>query len=196
MSYYILVNCLNILTIVVSTQAAYYGFAFENDEMFERCPDVPDSFYVAEVVDNTNIEMNYSEGFVSVSGNHTLKWEGVQPTDRIDANGEVYQFRRGTWQPTPFSVRIRDFCKVQFDPTSYWYQLWSKHIPVNERKCVNNYGHTYSYEPFTVDARLELFTNMEGRYKIVGRAFAYDEKNEKRKNTICFQVIGEFYKIK
>ncbi|XP_061388766.1 uncharacterized protein LOC133323880 [Musca vetustissima] len=162
--------------------------------MFEGCPDVPNSFNVIDVVDNTFIEMEYADGFVSVAGNHTLLWD-VQPTDRIEASGEMYHYRRGSWQPTPFSMTITDFCSVQFDPKSLWYQVWTRHIPKERRKCVNNYGHNYSYEPFTVDVSYESITNLEGRYKVMGYGYAYDENNKRRNNTICYQVIGEIYTI-
>ncbi|XP_061394326.1 uncharacterized protein LOC133329884 [Musca vetustissima] len=181
MSLFKVISFLVYFRTIVVVKAALYGFAFENDEMFDDCPDVPYSVNVLDIGDLSNIEMDYTDGFVSVSGNHTVTWEGVQPTDRIECIAEVYQFRRGAWQPTPFTIIEKDFCKVQFDPTSVWYQVWSKHIPEHLRICFNNYGIMYAYEPFTVDARFNFITFVEGRYKLVGRGFAYDERNLKRK---------------
>lgn len=45
----------------------------------------------------------------------------------------------------------------------------------------------------TVD---DYITNMEGRHKIVVRISAFDELNNKRPNTICFEVMGEYVKHK
>lgn len=124
------------------------------------------------------------------------------------------KFQRGTWQPTTWSGRVLNFCSVQYDVKTMWYQTWSSHIPEDERKCLNNYGvgslfqsglfysrcsylqHVYHYRDMDVNTVDEFITNMEGRYKIVIQISAFDEFNVKRPNSICFEIIGEYIKYK
>ncbi|XP_073813452.1 uncharacterized protein [Musca autumnalis] len=137
-----------------------------------------------------------SEGRVRVSGNTTSWWEGVESTDRIEGRGELYKFQRGAWQVTPISMSVTDFCKSQFDPSSVWYQVWTRNIPLNERKCINVYGHVVHYKQVDIDTVFTLPTNMEGRHKLVVEFVAYGQWNKRRSKTICVQILGEIIKVK
>ncbi|XP_073847537.1 uncharacterized protein [Musca autumnalis] len=184
-----------------SLAAASYGSRFEfvidNDRIFESCPDIPEANGPFDVVDVSELVYEFNEGYVRIKGQMTFEWEGVEATDRIAGHAEVYRFQRGTWQPTMFSMSINDFCAQQFDETTIWYKVWSHHIPMNERNCINNYGQVYHYEPFDVETVTNFSINMEGRHKIVVNMYAFDQHNVKRPNTdICLQIHGEFIKKK
>lgn len=56
--------------------------------------------------------------------------------------------------------------------------------------------HVYHYQQIHVNTVDDYITNMEGRHKIVVNIRAFDELNNKRPNTICFEVMGEYVKYK
>lgn len=60
----------------------------------------------------------------------------------------------------------------------------------------NSFQHTYHYRPFKVNTIAQYRHNMEGRHKLVVRAYAYDSDNVRRPNIICFEVKGEYVKVK
>ncbi|XP_073848580.1 uncharacterized protein [Musca autumnalis] len=144
----------------------------------------------------TNMHFEYEEDRIKINGSTACKWGGVQSTDRIKLKAEMFKFRRGDWQLTPLTMHVQDFCSFQFIPGYSWYSAWSQHIAANERKCLNNYGHIYHYKPYVMDNRFDHYANVEGRHKVVIRFEAYDMLNQKRANDICFQVIGEYFKVK
>ncbi|XP_073840858.1 uncharacterized protein [Musca autumnalis] len=184
------------ISLVAVVRASRYEFVFYNQDIFENCPQILGNKALHDLMNMSEITFELFEGYLSVVGNATLVWEGVEPTDRVQGKGELYKFQRGTWQVTPLSMVISDFCKVQFDPKTMWYQHWGQHIPLDERKCINTRGHTYHFEPFNVDTIFDYPMNIEGRHKIIFELMAYDQWNKRRPKTICIQVVGEIIKVK
>ncbi|XP_058986428.1 uncharacterized protein LOC131806389 [Musca domestica] len=190
---------ISIVCLLYSVQPAYfalYEFILENDEVFDDCPQIPGNHGIHDLFDITNVTLAYSEGHVTVSGWGPCAWEGVEPTDRIGGRAELLKYHRGTWQPTPISIAVPDFCETLFDPTSMTYQVWGRHIHESERKCINNNGHIYHHEPFEVDTVFQFPWNVEERHKLVVKGTAYDLWNRPRPKEICFQIFGEFIKVK
>ncbi|XP_075168370.1 uncharacterized protein LOC142240558 [Haematobia irritans] len=177
--------------------AGRYQFIYSNEYVYDRCENAPPGAKgIENLVDLSNLHMEYIDGNIQVNGNATCVWKDVLPTDRIEWRVQVYKFIRGTWQPTVLSVYMPNFCDSITDKNSITYQVWAKHIFEEDQKCLNNYGHTYRHHPFEVDMVYEFGTNMEGRYKIVDTFTAYDGYNIQRPNKICFEHIGEFIKVK
>ncbi|XP_058983615.1 uncharacterized protein LOC109613956 [Musca domestica] len=174
-----------------------FDFIRDSEDIAEDCPNMPDTKGIFDIVDLTGLTIEFNEGYVSCSGEAKMMWEDVEPTDRIAGYGELFKFQRGTWQPTTFFVRVFNFCERQFDNNSIWYDIWTRHIREEHRKCINHYGHVYHYQPFDVETVNDFPTNMEGRHKIVIHLDAYDKQNVKRRNAaVCFQISGEFIKVK
>ncbi|XP_073848971.1 uncharacterized protein [Musca autumnalis] len=184
-------------SLVTTSYGSRYEFIMDDVEVFGRCADKPKAKAIQDIVDLSEYKIEFNEGYVTASGQMTLRWEGVEATDRIAGNAELYKFQRGTWQPTMISLTEHNFCVRQFDISTIWYKVWGQYIPKNERKCINNYGHVYHFEPFDVETVTEFTNNMEGRHKIVINMYAFDMKNVKRPNTdVCLEIIGEFIKVK
>ncbi|XP_005190239.3 uncharacterized protein LOC131804583 [Musca domestica] len=177
-------------------QGADYEFTPDDDQIFTACPDKPGTNGILDIVDISEIILEYNDGVVRVEGNMTFIWKDVKPTDRMEVIGEMLKFQRGSWQPTILTMRLRDFCRVQYDPLAPWYAVWSVNVPENERKCINNVGHTIHYRPYNVNTTVKYFINLEGRHKIVVNIYAYDENGRKRPKSYCFEVIGVFAKVR
>ncbi|XP_019894705.2 uncharacterized protein LOC101897016 [Musca domestica] len=176
---------------------SYFDFIVDNDEIFEKCPDRPEAMGIHDIVDLSEFIIEFKEGYVSGRGQMTMHWKGVEATDRVYGYSELFKFQRGTWQPTTVLVHEFNFCKRQFDATTIWYNVWSRHIRREDQKCINNYEHVYHYEPFDVETVSYFPTNMEGLHKIVIHLDAYDKFNVRRANAeVCFQISGEFIKVK
>ncbi|XP_073840686.1 uncharacterized protein [Musca autumnalis] len=143
------------ISLAVLVEAYRYEFVFDDSEIFANCPHIPDNNGIHDLVDMSKITYELMEDGIKVFGNTTFVWEGVKPSDRIQMRGEVFKFQQGTWHVTSLSMTVQDFCKVQFDPNALWYQMWGKHVPLDERECVNVNGHTYHFEPFTIDTFVE-----------------------------------------
>ncbi|XP_073848535.1 uncharacterized protein [Musca autumnalis] len=183
-----------LLYFIIKIHAARYQFFFDNEAMFDKCPHLNGSNGIHDLFDLTKLNLTYSEGSLHCSGNATTVWD-VQPSDRIELHCEVFKYERGGWQPTVLSFTSKDFCQMQFDKNSFSYQIWSKNIPEEERLCVNNYGVTYHYIPFSIETIFDILVNIEGRHKVVSTFVAYENGIKPRPNKICFQYIGEFVKV-
>ncbi|XP_019893371.2 uncharacterized protein LOC101896941 [Musca domestica] len=180
-----------------SVDGARFEFILDNDRIFDDCTHIPGSKGMDHLLDFKELHMEFQDGRVGIRGNSTNVWEGVKSTDIVQGHGELHKFQRGDWQPTPILMVAMDFCKVQFDPKTDWYQLWTKNVPEHERKCINTYGQVYHYNDFTVDTVFDFPANMEGRYKLVTRFRAMDPVTlQYRPSEICYQVLGEFIKLK
>ncbi|XP_061390625.1 uncharacterized protein LOC133325949 [Musca vetustissima] len=193
-SYFLLLLLTWLLSVA---KAGRYEYIVENDAVFDKCPELENNNGIDDLMDMSGVNFEYFEGKIYVTGNASLVWEGVESTDIVTGYGELLKFQRGYWQPTPIYMSTKDFCSIQFNKASVWYQMWTRYIPEDERKCINNYGHIYHYENFNVNTVLEFAYNMEGRYKLLARFQAVDpETKEQRPKEICFQIFGEFVKVK
>ncbi|XP_059223304.1 uncharacterized protein LOC131997055 [Stomoxys calcitrans] len=151
-----------VLLLIILVEGMLYEIVLENEEIFSNCPA---SNGIHDIVDTTEFYFKMDGEAIDVGGNATCKMQGVNSTDRIDLEVEIFIFRRGVWQMTPYSMRIKNFCSSMFNPTTLWYQWWFKYVPEDERLCLTHYGHIYHFTPFRVDASMEFALNVEGRYK-------------------------------
>ncbi|XP_075167571.1 uncharacterized protein LOC142239670 [Haematobia irritans] len=185
------------LFLVKLAQGTRYQFAFDNEDLFEKCPDVPGTNGIHDFFSMDGIEIQYDDGQITIGGNSTVMWKDAQPTDRITAKFELFKFFRGKWQLTPYTLFTSDWCASMFDRTTLWYEMWTRHIVEEDRICLNNYGHKYHLETYMVSAVLDVYSNLEGRYKCVMQFQAFDKANRARSSQpLCTQVVGEFFKIK
>ncbi|XP_073848239.1 uncharacterized protein [Musca autumnalis] len=181
---------------LIHVNAATYEFLLDNDEIFDNCPHIPDNNGFHDIFDIKNLNIEYNEGRATISGNVTCQWDGVEASDRIKGKGELLKFQRGAWQPTPISTTTFDFCADEFKPNSIWYDMWTKHINEKDRLCLNNYGLVYRMNKFSLNSAIDFAGNMEGRYKVFVHLEAFDSSNRKRPKEICYQIFGEFVKVK
>ncbi|XP_075165445.1 uncharacterized protein LOC142237873 [Haematobia irritans] len=177
------------------SQGIRYKLFFDNPDLFESCPDEPDTNGIHDLFDITECKIHFNDGSIRVSGNVTCIWQDVQPTDRIELRFEVFKFQRGKWQLTPISGVVTDFCKSQFKDDTLWYTFWAQHVPVDERLCLNNIGEVYHHGTFDSDTTMDIPASIQGRHKVTVTFTAYDQLNAKRPNRICFEVIGDFEKL-
>ncbi|XP_059223303.1 uncharacterized protein LOC131997054 [Stomoxys calcitrans] len=119
-----------------------------------------------DIVDLSEINFDFDGELFDISGNVTSKMEGVDPTDRLDLEIEVFKMARGAWQMTPYSIRRKDFCRTMWNTNTLLYEWVFKYVPKEEQLCPTNYNHTYHTIPFKVNPTMEFALNMEGRYKV------------------------------
>ncbi|XP_073848582.1 uncharacterized protein [Musca autumnalis] len=183
-----------LLCIIPLNYAKLYQFFFDNEHLFDKCSHIEGSNGIYDMVDITELNLEFSEGNINCSGNVTIIWD-VQPEDRIEFHGEIFKYGRGSWQPTVYNVLSKDFCEAQYDKNLYWYQLWAKNIPTEEQICVNHKGLTYHHTPFSINSVFDVPVNAEGRHKIEITFTAYENGIVERPNSICFQIVGELIKV-
>lgn len=199
-------------------QGAFYEFLFDDDEIFSACPGLPGSNGIHDVLDMSNINIEYHEGRVHINGNSTYVWSDVRPTDRIEVcvfffrirrkywkiilpfafflqiTLDILKYRRGAWQPTIFTLHLFDFCREQYNVHSRWYKVWSSNILEHDRKCINNYG--VDLKSCSMAVFNFVISNMEGRHRHVLNIYAYDAFNVRRPKSYCFEIKGEYVKVK
>ncbi|XP_017856805.1 PREDICTED: uncharacterized protein LOC108609597 [Drosophila arizonae] len=175
-----------------------YRFIPEDDEFFEDCDNAPsNALNLHGFVDTSQISFSRNNGIITVSGNTTAIWN-IKPGDRIEGKAVMFQYDRGIWRPTQFSVTVRNCCAVIYDKPQYWYKYWTQHITNREEikdQCFYP-GTKMIYEPFEIDVLMQ-FTGLplNGRYKIVTTFRAFDKRNVQRDTIICLQTVGEFERL-
>ncbi|XP_023179116.1 uncharacterized protein LOC111605018 [Drosophila hydei] len=178
--------------------ALKYLFVPEDDDFFADCPKSSSNVLnVHGMADMSKLTLARNNGKISISGNSTMIWN-IKPGDRIEMVGKLYQFVRGKWLQTPFSMTVPDSCPLLYDKPQYWYKYWTRHIINAEDikdKCFYP-GTKLIHEPFDVNVVMQ-FTGLplSGRYKIVTTFKAFDQKNVQRDTSICIEVFGEFERI-
>lgn len=71
-------------------EAARYEFVFDNDQLCDSCPDILGNNGINDLFDLSDLTLEYSETRISITGNMTCVWEGVQPGDRIEVSHNFY----------------------------------------------------------------------------------------------------------
>jgi len=133
----------------------------------------------------------------------------------------VLHYNRGSWEPTVFNSYTPDFCATMFDPNQYWFKYWFKNFENREEiqeKCLATPGVSIvifalihktfpsglsfqtvlMYNPFTVVPQINnvMGPSLKGRYKVIFLFEAFNEKDERRPSSVCFEITGEAEKIK
>ncbi|KAH8292020.1 hypothetical protein KR054_003527 [Drosophila jambulina] len=176
-----------------------YEFELEDDQVYTKCLDNPNGLKGIEgMLDLSDLTLELGAEGIVVSGNVTTVWD-VEPTDRIEARISTLHWDRGFWQPTILNIYIFDFCKVMYDKNQLWYSMMTEHVINKDEvqdKCVKHKGTTLVYEQYL----LKLYFGMglvlpPGRHRIIINTVAIDLNNVTRPNGICFEIVGQFYKI-
>ncbi|XP_075157298.1 uncharacterized protein LOC142230538 [Haematobia irritans] len=178
-----------IITVVVN--GTIYDFFFSSEDIFENCRGEKS---MHDMLDLSNLNMEYSDGIIHVSGNMTNILPDTQPSDRVELSLELFKFANGNWQITPYVFVSSDFCTFMFDRKSPLYTKWFIHAPPQDQKCFNKFGHIYHFEPFTLEAFMDFTTNVEGRYKVVIYIRFFSTKCIGCRQTICTIIYGEVVK--
>ncbi|KAH8253961.1 hypothetical protein KR032_007867, partial [Drosophila birchii] len=203
-----------------SSMGIQYEFLLEDERIFSECADKPKGIgNLNNLFDLSNMNFTMDYGGISISGNLTLIWD-VQPSDRIEMAGSLRYFDRGTWQPTTLNLLSKDFCKVMYDHRQIWYDLFVKYVankPEIEDKCIKVKGvrvvyiyvciyvfvlltfkslqTTFVVESYKLDPHIGLGVPLKpGRYAVHIEISAFDKSNVKR-NSICSEMKGEFFKV-
>ncbi|XP_016970755.1 uncharacterized protein LOC108038481 [Drosophila rhopaloa] len=171
------------------------------EDSFLPCTDGPpgsipvtEAFYLDDLV----VEL-VPEG-IYVSGNATTLWNFPR-TDRLQAKVSIFHHNRGTWEPTVFNVLTRDLCTAIFDKNTYWHNSWFRNLLNEEEikeKCLTTKDTVLAYNPFLLKLRAENIIGppLHGRYmaKIIFEAF--DQNNERRPTSLCFEFRGNVQRIR
>ncbi|XP_016994189.3 uncharacterized protein [Drosophila takahashii] len=152
-----------------------------------------------DLVDMKDMVFDQDEDGVHISGNMTTKWD-LPRTDRISARFHFMHFDRGTWEPTVINYHSPNFCSAIFDENLYWFKYWFRYVVNREEiqdKCIATKDTLWIFKPFIMNLRIALrASNIRGRYKVVYRFEAFDENNNRRPTSVCFEIRGEAEKVK
>lgn len=78
-----------LLMLLLLPLAAYGGrfeFIFDNDSVFDNCPEIQDNNGLDDAFDLEHLHMEFDEGRITIIGNSTCVWKGIEPTDRIEVS--------------------------------------------------------------------------------------------------------------
>ncbi|XP_052852104.1 uncharacterized protein LOC128262093 [Drosophila gunungcola] len=189
------------VNLATSVWATDYYLLVEDPDVYSPCTDAPPgSISIPEAFNMDNMVFDLDENGIHVSGNATVKWS-IPRTDRVSAGFRVMKFNRGSWEPTVFSQVTPNFCAVLFDKNQYWYKYWFQYVANHEeikQKCITTTDTVLVHNPFTMQLRLDNVNGVSfrGRYKAVFTFEAFDEKNQRRPTSLCFEFRGEVEKVK
>ncbi|XP_017077669.1 uncharacterized protein LOC108112351 [Drosophila eugracilis] len=177
-----------------------YELFLEDEEIISTCSNrEPGSLNVSSMFDYTNTTFAMDEKGVTISGNNTVVWD-IQPTDRVQMQSSLWFFERGIWQPTTLSLFVFDFCKVMFDSNQLWYKDYTRHIANTaevKETCLRVKGTIIQLETYRVDFVISsVYPLRDGRYALRYIFTAYDKNEVRRPNVICFEIKGEFTKLR
>ncbi|XP_043065047.1 uncharacterized protein LOC108102066 isoform X2 [Drosophila ficusphila] len=183
---------------VAHAKGSRYELSVADENIFSKCPDnPPGTFDVDRMMDLTEFQTTMDENGVTISGNSTLAWE-IEQEDRVQLAIKLLYFDRGTWTPTVLSMLARDFCKIMYDPNQIWYQMWTQYIKNDVKdKCVNVPGTKFIMQTYTLNMSTSIAGHLrEGRYKANLLYQAFDSFGKERPTRICFEVMGDLFKVR
>ncbi|KAH8264305.1 hypothetical protein KR038_006358 [Drosophila bunnanda] len=188
-----------LLRIVSPSTEIQYEFELEDDHVITKCLDDPKGFKdMNGLFDLSNLSFELGEEGVVVGGNLTSVWD-VEPTDRIEFRTSTFYWERGFWQPTILNVVSPDFCKTMYDEKQLWYSIITKYVINKEEvkdKCVTHKGTVLVVEPYLINIHFGAGMVLpSGRHRTINTMTAFDLNNVTRPNPICFEIIGQFFKI-
>nr|XP_017005370.1 uncharacterized protein LOC108062981 [Drosophila takahashii] len=184
-----------------SAWATDYNMLIEDPEVYSPCIDgPPGSIGITEAFNMDNMVFDQDEDGIHISGNCTTKWS-LPRTDRISASFRIMHYNRGSWEPTVLSQVTRDFCSAFYHKDQYWYKYWFQNVANLEdikTNCIATKDTTMVMNPFIMHLRLNNINgaSFRGRYKAVFHIEAFDEKNQRRPTSLCFEIKGEIERVK
>ncbi|XP_016926803.4 uncharacterized protein [Drosophila suzukii] len=189
---------LGILSFLCHANGTEYELLVVDEEVFSSCQDVAlGTLDINGLLDLSEFGTTlYADG-VTVSGNTTLVWD-IQLEDRVTLSIKLLYFDRGSWMPTVFSLVIKDFCKSMYDENQMWYKVWTQHIKNDIKdKCVNIPGTKIMLDTYMLSLTVTTTGPFRlGRYKAIVMFHAYDFSGVERPTRICFEILGDVYKVK
>ncbi|XP_017143572.1 uncharacterized protein LOC108156558 [Drosophila miranda] len=195
----ILLDAILLLAIVGHSSAGTYELLVADEKIFSDCPNqAKGTLNQHGMFDLSDLNRSMNADGVNIAGSMTCAWN-IQPEDRVEMSITLLYFDRGTWQSTVFSLVSKDFCKSMYDEKQYWYKFWTQHFTNSadvKDKCVLYPGTKLQLEPFMLSLRASTsgpFRN--GRYKARIRFNAFDQSGASRLPNICFEIIGDIYKV-
>ncbi|XP_034115252.1 uncharacterized protein LOC117575231 [Drosophila albomicans] len=182
------------------SSAAKFKTTIFDDYVYGDCDNQPENVLnIKTAFDTSEFIIHNDVDNVTLSGNLTSRWD-IQKTDRLEGIFQLHYLDHGSWQPTMYSIRLKNVCAVMYDKNQHWYKAWTSHIiNIDEVKdnCVNVPGTKLIHEPFELvfifDLRTPIDTN--GLYRLFIAIAAYDESSRKRDTSICFTIRVQFEKI-
>ncbi|XP_016931314.2 uncharacterized protein [Drosophila suzukii] len=181
--------------------ATDYLLLIDDPDIYTTCREgPPGSQGLKEAFDISAMSVEMDPDGIHVSGNITSKWD-LPRTDRLTVRMSVLHYNRGSWEPTVFNSYTPDFCATMFDPNQYWFKYWFKNFENRkeiQEKCLATPGTILMYNPFTVVPQINnvMGPSLKGRYKVIFLFEAFNEKDERRPSSVCFEITGEAEKIK
>ncbi|XP_062123270.1 uncharacterized protein LOC133836697 [Drosophila sulfurigaster albostrigata] len=187
-------------TLANFSSTAKFKTTIFDDYVYGACDNQPENVLnINTAFDTSEFIIKNDVDNVTLSGNLTSRWN-IQKTDRLEGIFQLHYLDHGSWQPTMYSIRIKNVCAVMFDKNQHWYKAWTSHIiNIDDVKdnCVNVPGAKLIHEPFELvfifDLRTQIDTN--GLYRLFIAISAYDELSRKRDTSICFTIRVQFERI-
>uniref|UniRef100_A0A1A9X3V6 MD-2-related lipid-recognition domain-containing protein n=1 Tax=Glossina brevipalpis TaxID=37001 RepID=A0A1A9X3V6_9MUSC len=176
-----------IITSVATVLVQSTLYRFIADDLFQDCTEETQFGGFKDFVELKDVDYIFDDEGLHVNGSFTVVWD-VTLNDHIMMYAELRKAVRYTWQSTPLSVQITDFCKDMSNPDSYIYEFWSKHLFPEDFKCFNK-GSTYRHNPFTIKLEAEALVNLEGRYKVVVKYL------KGLNDGICAELVGDIIRV-
>ncbi|KAH8404705.1 hypothetical protein KR215_010845 [Drosophila sulfurigaster] len=187
-------------TLANFSSTAKFKTTIFDDYVYGACDNQPENVLnVNTAFDTSEFIINNDVDNVTLSGNLTSRWN-IQKTDRLEVSIGIFQLHyldHGSWQPTMYSIRIKNVCAVMFDKNQHWYKPWTSHIiNIDDVKdnCVNVPGVSYcSYQTLSSDLQFNnQMATVEGPHKIQIQLKAFDKFGKLRPTSICFELKAYF----
>ncbi|KAM7350414.1 uncharacterized protein ACRADG_009018 isoform 2-T2 [Cochliomyia hominivorax] len=168
-----------LILLIITTKCIGNNFILVANEnsFFQPCnsKDNSGNVYVDDLLE-INLKHEYADDMETLitNGNITVKFE--MPEDlKLMLDLEVYEWKRGKWEKTIYSIRRDDLCKAAFDPPEFWYPLVMQ-IPEEERICPPPKGYIYHLNDVknVIELNNVVGLDIEGQYKIIAHFIVED----------------------
>ncbi|XP_016981231.1 uncharacterized protein LOC108046167 [Drosophila rhopaloa] len=175
-----------------------FEFVLDDDSVYSDCSDAPPGILnIDAFFDRSNLSTIMVPQGIQMSGNITSVFNS-QASDRVEMTASLLHYERGFWQPTTLNIKVKDFCAVMYDEKQLWYKPWSSHITNRkeiEDKCFS-FGTVYVMENYTMELGFGSGIPLPvGRYSVRVEVYSIDKSEQRRPHGICYELIGNFYKI-
>ncbi|XP_065365265.1 uncharacterized protein LOC135958293 [Calliphora vicina] len=120
-----------------------------------------------------NLKHEYAEDMETLITNGNITFNAGLPEDAlIKFDVEIFEWKRGRWEKTLYSIRRNDICRAAFDPTEIWYPM-TKQLAPEDRVCPPKKGTVYHLVDVKNVVEINVFgIDLEGQYKIVAHYVA------------------------
>ncbi|XP_033241865.1 uncharacterized protein [Drosophila pseudoobscura] len=193
------ISILLVLILILEVKGVKYEFLIEDEKIFTSCSNQsPGVFGSDGLFDFSEFKATINYDVITIGGNITSKWD-MDPTDLVSFQIALFHYDRGNWLPTIYIITVKDFCKVMYDKNYYWYTYWTNYV-IN-KKDVESRCFMRGTKLLMEEYKLHLVLNIgsavfSGLYKAIYTIEAYSALGVRRPTSFCFEVRGEFKKVK